>query len=223
MRRPLQCVLDITKSAGILRARDLDGHGIARQYLVIAKERGLIERRGRGLYALAGRPPGEMHLLAEAAIRVPRGVVCLDSALRLHGLRSGPPGQVWLAIGDKDRRPTVSEVPLRICRFSVEALQFGVEVVLIDGVPVRVFSVAKTIADCFKYRRKIGSDTAVEVLRDALQKRVVTPGKLETAAAVCRVSNVLQPYLALARFVLGPNVARKSVASAGKSRREKTA
>jgi hypothetical protein len=172
---------------------------------------------------LAGRQHGEMHLLAEAAIRVPRGVVCLDSALRLHGLRSGPPRQVWLAIGEKDRRPTVTEVPLRICRFSVEALQFGVEVVHIDGVPVRVFSIAKTIADCFKYRRKIGNDTAVEVLSDALRKGVMTPGKLEAAASVCRVSNVIQPYLAIARLVRGPDVARKSVASAEKSRREKTA
>ena len=223
MHRTLQRVLDITKSAGILRARDLNGHGIARQYLVIAKKRGLLEQRGRGLYALTGRQNGEMHLLAEAALRVPRGVFCLDSALRLHGLRSGPLRQVWLAIGEKDRRPAVREVPLRICRFSVEALQFGVEVVHIDGVPVRVFSIAKTIADCFKYRRKIGSDTAVEVLSDALRKRAVTAGTLEAAAAVCRVSNVLQPYLALARFALGPNVARKSVASAGKSRREKTA
>lgn len=223
MLQPIQRVLDLARSAGILRASDLNAHGIARQYLVIAQEHGLLERRGRGLYALAGHGRSEMHLIAEAARRVRRGVVCLDSALRLHGLRGGPPREVWLAIPEKDRRPRPTDLPLRICRFSKDALTFGVQLVTIEGVPVRVFSPAKTIADCFKYRHKIGSDLAIEILRDALRDGRVTPAELEAAAGVCRVRNVLQPYLALARSALVPSVTRKGVASAGNVRRERTA
>jgi predicted transcriptional regulator of viral defense system len=126
---------------------------------------------------------------------VPKGVVCLLSALRFHELTTQAPFEVWLAIGEKAWRPRVDYPPLRVVRFSAAALASGVEQHQIEGVTIPVFSPAKTVADCFKYRNKIGLDVAIEALRECWGSRRCTMDDLWKYAKVCRVQNVMRPYL----------------------------
>lgn len=134
-------------------------------------------------------------MLAEAAKRVPLGIVCLLSALRFHELGTQNPFEVWLAIGNKDRAPKPASPPLRVVRFSGRAFGCGQEKHVLEGAPVRITSMPKTVADCFKYRNKIGVDVAIEALRDCLRRRKATPSALLEVARVCRVENVMRPYL----------------------------
>ena len=176
-------------------ARDLDSHGIPRQYLHLLEQAGMVSRSGRGLYTIAGADVGENHTVAEAAKRVPHGVICLISALRMHGLTTQIPHAVWIAIDRKAWKPSVDYPPLRIVRFSGEALTDGVEEKKLEGVAVKVYSPAKTVADCFKYRNKIGLDVALEALRDCWAKRKASVDELWAMAKVCRVANVMRPYM----------------------------
>lgn len=190
-----QRALDLVRGHGALRPRDLDTHGIPRHYLQLLLADGAVERVGRGLYVPAGADFSEHHTLAEAAARVPHGVVCLLSALRFHGIGTQLPHAVWMALEEKAWQPRVDHPPLRIVRFSGTAWTYGVERHVVEGVPVRVYSPAKTVADCFKYRNKIGVDVAVEALRETLRDRRATPDELMRAAAACRMSRVMTPYL----------------------------
>lgn len=156
---------------------------------------GKLERVGRGLYVSAGAKVTEHHTLVEAAKRVPAGIVCLLSALAFHGMTTQSPHEVWVAIDVKARKPKTDWPPMRIVRFSGRARTFGVEEHVIEGVEVKVTSRAKTVADCFKYRNKIGIDVAVEALRDYLGKRGRSMDDLLRAAEVCRVSRVMKPYM----------------------------
>jgi predicted transcriptional regulator of viral defense system len=161
----------------------------------MATEKGEITRVGRGLYVARGSRPTEHHSFAQASKRVPHGVVCLLSALRFHDLTTQSPFQVWLAISDKARLPKTDMPPLRIVRFSQKPLSYGVQNHRIEGVNVHIFSPAKTVADCFKYRNKIGLDVALEALRECRRKRRATSDEIWQAAKVCRVANVIRPYL----------------------------
>lgn len=190
-----QRVLEIVEQAGVLRPRDLDAHGIPRIYLSRLCERGLLQRVGRGLYVLPNVDVSEHHTLAEACKRVPQGVVCLLSALRYHGLTTQSPFEVWLAIGSKAWRPQVDYPKLRFVRFSARTLEAGVEEHSIEGVLVRVYNPAKTVADCFKYRNKIGLDVALEALRDCRRQRQCTHDEIWHYAKICRVANVMRPYI----------------------------
>ena len=188
-------VLEIVEQTGVLRPRDLDAHGIPRIYLSRLCERGLLRRVGRGLYVLPDADVSEHHTLAVACKRVPQGVVCLLSALRFHGLTTQSPAEVWLAIGNKAWRPRVDYPSLRFVRFSSYTLEAGVEEHSIEGVTVRIYNPAKTIADCFKYRNKIGLDVALEALRDRRRQRKCTGDDLWRYARICRVANVMKPYM----------------------------
>ncbi|MDY0041568.1 MAG: type IV toxin-antitoxin system AbiEi family antitoxin domain-containing protein [Desulforhabdus sp.] len=188
-------VVKLVKKAGILRPRDLDPHGIPREYLMRLYRRGLVRRVGRGLYTLANADAGEHYSLAEACKRIPQGVVCLISALRFHGLTTQAPFEVWMAIDVKARKPKKDNLPLHIVRFSGKSLRTGIEEHAIQGVPVRVYSPAKTVADCFKYRNKIGLDVALEALRECWRERRCTMDDLWYYAKICRVANVMRPYL----------------------------
>ena len=190
-----QRILEIVEQVGVLRPRDLDAYDIPRIYLSRLCERGLLQRVGRGLYVLPNADVSEHHTLAEACKRVPQGVVCLLSALRFHGLTTQSPHEVWLAIGNKVWRPQVDYPPLRFVRFSARALEAGVEQHSIEGVLVRVYNPAKTVADCFKYRNKIGLDIALEALRDCRRQRRCTNDELWHFAKICRVANVMRPYM----------------------------
>jgi predicted transcriptional regulator of viral defense system len=192
---PKEQVLALVRRMGVLRPRDLSGAGIPRVYLRRLLDEGVLENPERGLYVLADAHPTEHHSLAEACKRVPHGVVCLLSALQFHGLTTQAPFEVWIAIAESARRPKVQSPPLRVVRFSGDSLTNGVEDNVVEGVPVKVYSPAKTVADCFKYRNKIGLDVALEALRDCWRKRKATMDELYHAAQVCRVGQVIRPYL----------------------------
>lgn len=155
----------------------------------------MLERPARGLYTLPDTEPGEHSTLIEASIRVPNGVVCLLSALRFHDLTTQAPFEVWVAIDRKARLPRVEDLPLRIVRFGGESLTEGKEEHTVDGITVRVYGPAKTVADCFKYRNKLGIDVAVEALRETWHGRRATMDELWHYARICRVANVMRPYL----------------------------
>ncbi|QTD44943.1 type IV toxin-antitoxin system AbiEi family antitoxin domain-containing protein [Ottowia testudinis] len=195
MATTTQKLLDCANARGLVRSVDLAQHGIPRIALTRAVQRGQLERVGRGVYALPGRAVSAHSSLAEVALRVPKGVVCLLSALRLHELTTQAPFEVWLAIDNKAGTPKLDYPPLRIVRFSGAALIGGVEEHVVDGVIVRVTGVAKTVADCFKYRNKIGLDVALEALREAWDAKRMSSDEIWHYAKICRVANVMRPYL----------------------------
>jgi predicted transcriptional regulator of viral defense system len=156
---------------------------------------GLVERVGRGLYVAADAQWTEHHSLAEVAARVPHGVVCLLSALNVHGLTTQAPSEVWVAVDRKARAPREPGLPIRLVRFSGAALTSGIEERSVEGVTVRVYSPAKTVVDCFRYRNKIGLDVAIEALRDCYRQRLATVDELWEYASKLRVAAVIRPYL----------------------------
>ena len=188
-------VIQHVRRAGVLRPRELDAFGVPRVYLQRLCQRGILERVGRGLYVLADADVTEHHSFAAACKRVPHGVVCLLSALRFHGLTTQLPSEVWMAIGESARRPRVQRPRIRFVRFSGPALVEGVQKIKIENVPVKVYGAAKTVVDCFKYRNKIGRDVAIEALRDCRRQRKATNDELWRFAKICRVANVMRPYL----------------------------
>jgi|TARA_Y100001933_G_C19008915_1_gene567872 predicted transcriptional regulator of viral defense system len=190
-----QNILDLAAERGLIRPRDLTERGLPTVALTRLARQGRLQRVGRGLYALPDRPVSEHTALAEVARKHPHAIVCLLSALRFHDLTTQSPFEVWLAIPNKARAPKMGYPPLRIVRFSGEALTVGVEEHVIDGVPVRVTSVARTVADCFKFRNKIGLDVALEALQEAWRVKRVSMDELWRYATLCRVTNVMRPYM----------------------------
>ena len=190
-----QNILDLAAERGLIRPRDLTERGLPTVALTRLVRQGRLQRVGRGLYALPDRPVSEHNALAEVARKHPQAIVCLLSALRFHDLTTQSPFEVWLAIPNKARAPKMDYPPLRIVRFSGAALTRGVEDHVIDGVPVRVTSVARTVADCFKFRNKIGLDVALESLQEAWRAKRVSMDQLWRYATLCRVANVMRPYM----------------------------
>ena len=188
--------LGLARACGIARARDFKAAGIPLVYLTRLVDAGALIRLGRGLYQMPDRV-GEhaAHDLAEAARLVPRGVVSLISALRHHGLTTQLPHAVWMTIPYGHRTPSAKSLRLEIVRATGEALTAAVERVTIEGVPVPIYGVAKTVADCFKHRRHVGEDVAIEALRDALRQRKTTAGELMRLAAIDRVASRMEPFI----------------------------
>jgi predicted transcriptional regulator of viral defense system len=187
--------LELAKRLGVLRARDAVAHGIHPEYLRRLHQRGELTRVSRGLYVLTEAAPTEHRTLIEVAQRVPKGVVCLLSALQFHGLTTQLPSEVWLALERGTRRPKERQLPLRVVFFSGPAFSCGVEEHRLEGVAVKVYTPAKTVADCFKYRHKIGLDVALEALRECWRQKRCTIDDLWRSARLCRVANVIRPYL----------------------------
>jgi predicted transcriptional regulator of viral defense system len=156
---------------------------------------GTLERVARGTYMIADRPISEHHALAVVAATAPRSVICLLSALGVHGIGTQLPFEVWVAIERDMRPPALRNPPLRVVRMSDGSFEAGIEVHRIEGQAVRVFNAAKTIADLFKFRNRIGIDVAIEALRDAWQRRLITMDALDRYARVCRVERVMAPYV----------------------------
>ena len=188
-------VLDFVRKGGILRPQDLQKKGLPSDYLWRLHKQGKLEKVGRGMYAVQGAELSEHQTVVEAALRVPHGVVCLLSALRFHDFTTQSTFEIWMAIDVKARAPKEEIIPLRIVRFSGKALTAGVETHTIEGAEVKVYNPAKTVADCFKYRNKIGLDVAIEALRDCWRKKLATSDELWHDAKVCRVARVMRPYL----------------------------
>ena len=190
-----QRILALAKRQPLVRPRDVEARGIARESLLRLFRQGLLVRQSRGVYALPESPVTEHHTLAIAAKKTPGGVICLLSALRFHGLTTQDPHEVWMAIDFKAHKPSAASPALRVVRFSGPALLEGIEHHTLEGVRVSIYSAAKTVADCFKYRNKLGVDVAIEALRDALRARKTTVDEIHRFAKVCRVANVIRPYL----------------------------
>lgn len=190
-----QKVINMVREQGMVRPHDLAAQGIHPMYLQRLYERGELVRLGRGVYVLADADYSQNTSLAEACKRVPHGVVCLLSALRFHELGTQNPHQVWMAIHVRKDTPRIEYPPLRIVRFSGPALSEGVEEHKTSDGLVRVYGVAKTVADCFRYRNKIGLEVALEALRECRRERRATLDDLWHFAAVDKVSTVMRPYL----------------------------
>ncbi|HBY97051.1 MAG TPA: transcriptional regulator [Chloroflexi bacterium] len=188
-------ILALLRDQGVIHLQDVRAQGLSPSSLYWLHRTGRIVRVDRGRYALPELPATEHHTLAEASRRAPKAVVCLLSALRFHGLTTQAPFEVWLAIENKAWQPASTGLPLRFVRFSGDAFTTGVEMHGIEDAQVKVYSVAKTVADCFKYRHKIGLDVAIEALRDALHQRKATVDDLWQFAEICRVQAVIKPYI----------------------------
>jgi predicted transcriptional regulator of viral defense system len=195
MESNYQQILELAHTKALIRPCDLKAQGLPRVALTRLVRQGLLTRVGRGLYAIPGRSVSEHGSIAEVALKHPQAIVCLLSALRFHDITTQSPFEVWLAIPNKARAPRMDYPPLRIVRFSETAMDEGVEEHLVDGVPVRVTCLARTVADCFKYRNKIGLDVALEALHESWREKRVSMDDLWRFAALCRVANVIRPYM----------------------------
>lgn len=190
-----QRVLDLAQRKGLLRASDLDAIDAPRIVLTRLTAAGLLDKVGRGLYRLPDQPGTENEGLVAVAIKVPHAVFCLLSALQFHELTTQLPRQVWIAMPRGSHVPRLDYPPIKMVQMTGEAYTQGVETVERDGVQLRVYGVAKTVADCFKHRNKIGLDVALEALKEVRARRLVTADELWRYAKLCRVANVMRPYL----------------------------
>lgn len=188
-------VQTLLRRAGTARSRELVAAGITRSQLSRMVAAGELVRVARGLYALPDYQSGEHGALVAVAKRAPGVLFCLLTALRFHELTTQAPFEVWIAIGNKEHPPRLDYPPLRTVRFSEAALTTGVETHKVDGTRVRVTSVAKTVADCFKFRNKIGLDVALEALREARRTKKASADEVWQFAKLNRVANVMRPYL----------------------------
>jgi predicted transcriptional regulator of viral defense system len=180
---------------GIVRPRDIEAIGLPREYLVRLHRQGKLNRPGRGIYTLPDANVTERHSYAEVAKRVPEGIICLLSALAFHEITTQSPASLWIALCKGARTPALGSPSLRIVRLSGPSLTGGIESHKIEGVLVRIYSVAKTVADCFKFRNKIGLDVAIEALKDCLRQKKASVNEIYRYAKVCRVGNVIRPYM----------------------------
>ena len=177
------------------RARDAAELGVHSRALRRLVEEGAVERIARGLYRVASAEPTENYTHAAVCARVPHGIVCLLTALRIHDLGTQMPGRVWIAIPHKARAPRLPELPVRVVRFSGVSLRYGVVETTFEGVPARITTPARTVVDCFRFRNVVGLDVAIEALRDALYDRKATVGQIWRAAQTCRAQSVVRPVL----------------------------
>jgi predicted transcriptional regulator of viral defense system len=195
MAKPYQKIMQYVGRHGMVRPRDIEAIGLPREYLVRLHQQGKLNRSGRGIYTLPDAAVTERHSYAEVAKRVPEAVICLLSALTFHQITTQSPASVWIALGKGARTPALTSPSLRIVRLSGPSLTEGIEDHRVEGVPIRVYSAAKTVADCFKFRNKIGIDVAIEALKDSLRQRKANINEIYRYAKICRVSNVIRPYM----------------------------
>lgn len=181
--------------AAVARSRDFTARGVSRETVSRLTAKGLVERAARGVYLTPAASRSAHRDFLIVAARVPNGVFCLLSALAFHRLTTEIPHEVWLAVGLKARTPAIDTPPIRLVRLSPRPLTAGVETHVEHGVRLRVFSAAKTVADCFKFRGRIGIDVAVSALREGWKQRRFTVDELWQFARVCRVTTVMRPYL----------------------------
>lgn len=191
----IQRVLDLASQKGLLRASDLDEIQAPRIVLTRLTASGLLERVGRGLYRLPSQPGSEHEGLAAVATRVPQAVFCLLTALQFHELTTQLPRHVWISMPRGSHVPRLDFPPIKMVQMTGAAYSEGIETFERDGVKLRVYCAAKTVADCFKHRNKIGLDVAFEALRDVRVKRKASADDLWRYAKLRRVANVMRPYM----------------------------
>ena len=188
-------ILDIAGRLGVTTAADVEAVGISRNHLYELCKAGKIERTARGLYRIPGALSTEHGVLIEVAKRVPKGVICLLSALRFHDLTTQIPHEVWVTVPRGSWRPQMDYPPLNLTYVSGESYAFGIREHMVQGIAIKVYTPAKTVADCFKFRNKVGLDVAIESLREVWWSRLASVDELTEAANVCRVFRVMRPYL----------------------------
>ena len=188
-------ILELARNSGVLSTREVRFQGIHHEYLRKLFAEGKLVRVGRGLYSLPDAEVTIHHGLAQAGKAIPRGVACLLSALRFHEIGTQASHEVWIAIDRRAARPRVRNPRMRIMRFSGKSLTEGIEEHHVEGVPVRIYKPAKTVADCFKYRNKIGLDVALEALREVIREHRCTTDELWRYAKICRVTKIMRPYM----------------------------
>ncbi len=188
-------VLALLKRHGMMRLTEFGVAGITATTISRMEQASQVVRLARGLYQLPNAALDPQQSLAQAARLVPKGVICLASALALHGLTDQMPSKVWIAIGRKDWRPRISYPPIRVARFSDELLRRSVERKKIAGTAVPVFGVAKTVADLFRYRHTVGDALAIEGLRQTLRRRKATPAEIAREAEAAGVWRTMEPYV----------------------------
>ncbi len=188
-------ILELARHQRVLRAADVRARGWSPQLLIRLHQSGKLQRIARGLYGLPDAEVTEHQTLIEVCQRVPKAVLCLLSALQFHGIGTQLPSEVWIALPEGTQAPAPGYPALRITRLRGAAYGDGIQTVTDHGAPIRVYSAAKTVADCFKFRHKIGLDVALEALRDAWRSRKVTMAELGRFAKINRVERVMQPYL----------------------------
>ena len=193
--KPIERTMQYVRRKGIVRPREIEALGISREYLLRLHRQGKLSRTGRGIYTLPDAAITERHSYAEVGKRVPEAVLCLLSALVFHEITTQSPASVWIALGKGARKPAILSPSLRVVRLTEPSLSEGVEEHTVEGVAVRVYSVAKTVADCFKFRNKVGLDVAIEALKDSLRQKKATINDIYRYAKICRVSNVIRPYM----------------------------
>lgn len=188
-------ILKFVKTHGLIRPIDVQSKGVNRQQFIRMCHHGELERIGRGLYAIPGKCSSEFIGFAEVAKLAPNGVVCLISALQFHGLTTQISPAVWIMLEGSAKKPVFIYPPINVMHASGDAFRFGIETHHINKVAVKIYTPAKTVADCFKYRNKIGLDIALEALKEVIKNRKASIDEIWKAAKVCRVSNVIRPYL----------------------------
>jgi len=193
--RKIEELCQILKNQEIIKTSDMVKLGFSREYIKRLYQQGLLIKLSRGIYMPSGRPIRENLSLAEVAKRAPNSVICLLSALRFHSLTTQSPHEVWIAIEHKTHPPKLDATPIHVNYFSGKALAIGVEEHIIAGVNVKIFSAAKTVIDCFKFRNKVGLDVAIEALKDCWYQRKASLAQLWHFAKSCRMQNVIRPYL----------------------------
>jgi len=190
-----QRVLDLVSRKGLLRASDLAAIDAPRVVLTRLTAAGVLDKVGRGLYRLPDHPGSELEGLAAVAAKVPQAVFCLLTALQFHELTTQLPRQIWIAMPRGSHAPRFDYPPIKMVQFTGEAYTAGIETVKRDGIELRMYDVAKTVADCFKHRNKIGLDVALEALKDARAHSKASVDDIWRYAKICRVANVIRPYL----------------------------
>ncbi|RTE86573.1 MULTISPECIES: type IV toxin-antitoxin system AbiEi family antitoxin domain-containing protein [Gammaproteobacteria] len=194
MKTKEQVILEALEK-GPMRTSELEILGVSRATITRLTQNGSIERIARGLYQKPAAEFDENQQLVEVCKQVPRGVICLLSALQFYNISTELPFQTWLAIEGKSRAPAINYPPIRICRFTGESYHKGIEEVPTASGVIRIYSPAKTVADCFKYRNKIGKDVAIMALKDCYEQRLATINELNHFANICRVNRVMRPYM----------------------------
>lgn len=188
-------ILDLAQRQRLLSAADVRAHGWSPQLLIKLEQNGKLQRITRGLYSLPDSPVTEHQSLIEVCRRVPKAVVCLLSALQFHEIGTQLPFEVWIALPEATQTPALDNPALRIARLRGEAYSEGIETLVEHGSTIRVYSVAKTITDCFKFRHKVGLDVALEALKDGWRQRKLDMDQVTHFARINRVEKVMQPYL----------------------------
>jgi len=190
-----QAVVDLAKQLGTIRIKDLLERDIHPEFARRLVSKGFLVRLGRGLYVLADSEITEFHDFAIIGKRIPRGVICLTSALRYHDIGTQLPRKIWLALKEGSAQPRLSYPPVSIVRISGACFSEGIDEQEIEGIAVKIYNPAKTVADCFKFRNRIGLEAAIEAARECLRGQKTSSDEIYYYAKICRVWNVMKPYL----------------------------